>query len=231
MKITIDNYNGINVLRDDLLIGGTKSILMPYIIGDNSEYVYASPVYGGFQIALSAYCCSVGKTATIFCAKRNDLHPNTIKCIDYGANVVEVPYGYLAVVEKAAKDYCEKTGAIKLNFGANTKQNKDILKKRVVKVIDELGHEPKEIWCAIGSGTLVESILDATTKSNIYGVQVGMTYISNNDRLTVIEYPKPFDKPSQFKAQFPSTPNYDLKAYEMCVRMRQSDDVLFWNVM
>ena len=56
--ITIEQYKGVNVLRDDLLKGGTKSILMPSIIGDDLEYVYASPVYGGFQIALSAYCKS-----------------------------------------------------------------------------------------------------------------------------------------------------------------------------
>jgi hypothetical protein len=54
--IVIEKHKCVNVLRDDLLPGGTKSILMPSIIGDSLEYVYASPVYGGFQIALSAYC-------------------------------------------------------------------------------------------------------------------------------------------------------------------------------
>ena len=101
--ITIEQHKGVNVLRDDLLTGGTKSILIPSIIGDDLEYVYASPVYGGFQIALSAYCQSVNKKATIFCAKRKEMHPNTLKCIEYGAKVVEVPYGYLTVVEKHAE--------------------------------------------------------------------------------------------------------------------------------
>ena len=54
--ITIEQHKGVNVLREDLLVGGTKSILMPSIIGESQEYVNASPVYGGFQIALSAYC-------------------------------------------------------------------------------------------------------------------------------------------------------------------------------
>lgn len=229
--IRIDNYNGIKVLRDDLLIGGTKSVLMPTIIGDKSEYVYASPVYGGFQIALSAYCNSVGKKATIFCAKRNKLHENTMRCIAYGANVIQVPFGYLAVVEKASRDYCNETGAVKLSFGANTEINKAIIKERVRDVICKLGGEPKEIWCAIGSGTLVESIIDATDTAIIYGVQVGMKYEGYNPRLKIIKYPKSFDKISKFQCPFPSTPNYDLKAYEMCVKMRNSNDVLFWNVM
>lgn len=57
--LTLEKHKGITVLRDDLLTGGTKSILMPSIISDSDEYVYASPVYGGFQIALFAYCQKV----------------------------------------------------------------------------------------------------------------------------------------------------------------------------
>ena len=63
----IKDHYGIKVVRDDLLPGGTKSILLASI--DNpaiNEFVYASPVYGGFQIAISIYCKSVNKKATIF---------------------------------------------------------------------------------------------------------------------------------------------------------------------
>jgi len=90
-NIVIEKHYGIYVLRDDLLEGGTKSILMNKIDEPNiNEFVYASPVYGGFQIALSVYCKSVGKKATIFCAKRIEKHNNTKKCIDYGANIIEI---------------------------------------------------------------------------------------------------------------------------------------------
>ncbi len=83
-NITLEKHNGVIVLRDDLLPGGTKSILMDKILDEAySEYVYASPVYGAFQIALSIWCKNNNKKATIFCAKRNELHPNTIKCMRY----------------------------------------------------------------------------------------------------------------------------------------------------
>lgn len=229
--IKIEQHKGVNVLRDDLLTGGTKSILMPSIIGDDLEYVYASPVYGGFQIALSAYCQSVNKKATIFCAKRKEMHPNTLKCIEYGAKVVEVPYGYLTVVEKHAKDYCLLTGAKKLKFGANEPENKILIGNRMRNVISQLGNEPDEIWCAIGSGTLVDSILLATETAKIYGVQVGAEYTNTHERLTVLKYPKSFDKLSKFNEGFPSMPNYDLKAFELCIKHKQSKNVLFWNVL
>jgi hypothetical protein len=45
----------INIIRDDLLLGGTKGCIAEYIIlnNDYDTFIYASPVYGGFQISLS----------------------------------------------------------------------------------------------------------------------------------------------------------------------------------
>lgn len=226
----IEKHKGVNVLRDDLLKGGSKSVLMPHIVKDNHEYVYASPVYGGFQIALSAYCKSVGKKATIFCAKRKDKHENTIKCMSYGANVIEIPYGYLTVVEKRARDYTLLHKAHKIVFGAKKQKYKDILANRMRDVIEKIG-EPEEIWCAIGSGTLVDSILQATTKSIVNGVQVGAEYKDTHSRLVLHKYHRKFDKVSKQTPDFPSTANYDLKAWEYCLKYKKSNDAFFWNVL
>ena len=148
-SIIIEKHYGINVLRDDLLDGGTKSILLEGIekqYPDIMEYVYASPVYGGFQIALSAYCKKKGLKATIFCAKRKHKHTNTLKCIQYGANVIEVYPGYLSVVEKRARDYCEQKSPVhKFVFGANTPENINLISQRAKKVFHQLGSEPDEI--------------------------------------------------------------------------------------
>ena len=241
MSITIENHHNVFVLRDDLLPGGTKSILIKSIIDstpDKNEFVYASPVYGGFQIALSAYCQNNGKKATIFCAKRNTLHPNTLKCLDYGANVIQVPYGYLTVVEKHARLYCEgKPDVEKIIFGAGTADNQQLITQRTLDVFKQLGKEPDEIWCAVGSGTLISGISAACKTAKIYGVQVGTEFIppKGSHNIQMIKYEKPFDKPSKFKAPFPSVANYDLKAYEKCMEHINKTGpkdkcILFWNV-
>lgn len=241
MSITIETHNDKFVLRDDLLPGGTKSILMPAIIENKphiNEFVYASPVYGGFQIALSAYCQNNGKKATIFCAKRKTLHPNTLKCLDYGANVIQVPYGYLTVVEKHARLYCEgKPNVEKIIFGAGTAENQQLLTQRTLEVFKHLGKEPDEIWCAVGSGTLISGISAACKTAKVYGVQVGAEFTPPKGckNIEIIKYEKPFDKPSKFQAPFPSVANYDLKAYEKCVEhtsqtVSKDKCVLFWNV-
>lgn len=252
VHVIIETHNGINVLRDDLLIGGTKSILMSSIIKPEiDEYVYASPVYGGFQIALSAYCQSKNKKATIFCAKRNIKHKNTLKCMSYGATIVEVPYGYLSVVEKKAREYIQNSNKNieKIIFGANTAENKILISERVKEVIKHLGEEPDEIWCAIGSGTLISGILLAVSENvKVFGVQVGAEFkpppkptnqtntTNQYNNLTTIKYPKPFDYESKFKTDFPSTANYDLKAFELCVKYQENktdkeQNILFWNVL
>ena len=242
--------NNIYVLRDDMLAGGTKSVLMPHIIGDDDEYVYATPVYGGFQIALASYCKSVNIKATIFCAKRKVKHPNTLRCIELGARVVEVPHGYLSVVEKRARDYCDVSGATKINWGAKTDRNRVLLAQRMMHVEKIMEFKFDEVWCAVGSGLLAESIVMGTTSANVYGVQVGAEYKGTNftntyyrfknesldmQRLNILKYHKPFDKVSKYKAPFPSTPNYDLKAFEYCMEHQKNKNpktkVLFWNVL
>lgn len=54
MKITIEQHNGVSVLRDDLLPGGTKACFIGELLAPSFAcHVYASPVYGAFQIALA----------------------------------------------------------------------------------------------------------------------------------------------------------------------------------
>ena len=237
--IVIEQHYGINVLRDDLLEGGTKSILLDGIEQINphiTEYVYASPVYGGFQIALSAYCQKHGLQTTIFCAKRTTKHANTLQCIDYGANIIEVYPGYLSVVEKRAREYCEnKPHVQKLVFGANTPENIYKITQRAKQVIQQLTYEPDEIWVAVGSGTLVKGILEAVhkTKTKVYGVLVGADFEYSHPNLTLLTYPKSFEKESKIDVAFPSMANYDRKALELCLAHNRKVDskVLFWNVL
>ena len=259
MSIFIEKYeiqNGIYVLRDDLLPGGTKSILIDSLVHvcDNvNEIVYASPCYGGFQIALSIFCKNNNKKATIFCAKRKVRHPNTEICVQNGANVVEVPYGYLSVVEKHAREYMrarEPAVTLKIAFGANSPENINMIASRAKRVIETFhttyGTPPDEIWCAVGSGTLISGIIQAVDEMHskgsevsplkIYGVQVGKEFKGNNSpNVTIIVYPKPFEYTSKLKVNFPSMPNYDLKAFELCLEYNKNSHdnkkVLFWNVL
>lgn len=233
MKPIIEQHNGVYVLRDDLLPGGTKSIFMQTIVdGMTHEYVYASPVYGAFQIALSIYCKSVGKQATIFCAKRKQKHENTLLCEAHGAKIIEVPFGYLSVVEKHANIYCQETGAKKIQFGGGTDENIELISQRMRDCIDVLGFEPQNIFCAVGSGTLLQGIRRGTKRSYIHGVSVGGNFfLPFPGRTSIYKHPLKFEQKIKAVAPFQCSPNYDLKAWEFCMENKiENETNFFWNV-
>ena len=233
------------VVRDDVLPGGTKSVLLPYlshkaIQQGADELVYATPVQGGFQIALSAYCKQMGIKCTLFCAKRAKRHRHTEICMELGTKVVEIgPGGYLNVITARAEYYAQnKPGAMRIEFGGRDEKCIDILAERVTRVTDYLRGSITEIWCAIGSGTLCEAILRATEGTNIKvtGVAVGKDFDRPlNNRLRVIKYPRPFDWESKFELPFQSTPHYDRKAFtelieDLELHPRDNGKIVFWNV-
>lgn len=237
MDIILEQHCGFHVLRDDLLEGGTKSILANFIIQqhiDKDQFVYASPAVGGFQVALSIYCKLYNKQAIIFSAKRRSPHRHTLLCKDLGAIIADVSPGYLSVVQHRAKQFCYGNDqAHYIDFGAYSDIHIDLLSNRCEMVIDKLGYEPDEIWCAVGSGTLLSSILKATKTAHIYGVVVGADCHIVDPRVILIKYDKPFDYESKFPTPFPSNANYDRKAFETLMKYRNGYDrsILFWNVM
>lgn len=232
----IQKINNISIVRDDLLDGGSKSIIADYIIKQNiekEEFVYATSVFGGFQIALSIYCKKYNKQAIIFTARRKSKHKNTLLCEKLGATIIEVFPSYLTVIQSRAKKYCENNpDSVLINFGAL--DHVDILGKWISTVINIFEKEPDEIWCSVGSGTLLSAILRNTSFSNIIGVQVGRDVCIDDERLILIKYSKPFSVESSFDCPFPSNPNYDRKAFEILIKERGYDtdkNILFFNVM
>lgn len=227
-EIYIEKYENLIVLRDDKLKGGTKSIFIPRIIEKGKEeYVYASPVEGGFQIALSK---NFGERATIFVAKRNKRHKITEEVIKNGAKVVEVPYGYLSNVTSKAKKYVnEKKEKRKLiEWGGSS--NKSLITERIKAVIKETG-SVDEVWCAVGSGTLVQGIVEGVDKkTKVYGVQVGAEYKGKEyENLKIIKYKRSFNWECKLEVPFQSNANYDRKALEIALKEGKGK-VLFWNV-
>jgi len=225
--IVLEKYKNLIILRDDMLKGGTKSIFIPDILERGvDEYVYASPVEGGFQLALSE---CLGEKATIFVAKRATPFINQVIDRHYGAKVVQVPYGYLSNVTSKAKKYCEGRPNRKLIEWGGASYI-DLITQRAKQVLKKTGHL-NEIWCAIGSGTLVQGIMGAVPPSTqVYGIQVGAAYKgAKYPNLHVIVYPKPFKYESKLDLPFQSNRNYDRKVLEIALE-RATGKALMWNV-
>ena len=105
IKPLVIKHNNILVVRDDLFPGGTKARFISLLFNGADEVVYASPAEGGAQTALATVAKQIGKRATIFVAERTNPHDRTRMAEGLGANIMQVPYGYLSTVQKRAEEY------------------------------------------------------------------------------------------------------------------------------
>jgi Pyridoxal-phosphate dependent enzyme len=227
----------IKVVRDDLLPGGTKVRYFAELYRVHEHVVYASPAQGGAQLALACAARYYRRKATIFVAKRNEPHPRTLAARDAGAEVWQVPHGYLNVVQARARDYAADQRAMLLPFGADTPTAINIFKAAATRVRDELlrhDNAVDEVWCAAGSGTLARALQLAFVGSDIYAVQVGRD-VELPTPVTVVKYPLKFDDRCDAPCPFPSDPHYDRKAWDVCSKTyanrEHKPNVLFWNVL
>jgi len=216
-------HSGFLVVRDDLLAGGTKARVLSVLFGAAAEYVYASPVYGFAQIALAHVARQHGKRATIFCARRAVRHPRTLAAAAAGAEIVEIPAGYLNVVQARARAYCKLTGAELLPHGLDT----PALISALAAVARGLPVKPREVWAVAGSGVLLRALQEAWPAAQFFGVRIGGTPDVGRARLYVA--PEKFEQAARTLPPFPSCSNYDAKAWQF-IRQHARPGALFWNV-
>lgn len=219
----VEIVDGILVVRDDLIIGGTKRRAIKTLIGHWHEYVYASPVQGFAQVALALAARDAGKKATVFCAKRSQRHELTIEAESFGAEIIEVPNARMNVVKARARAYCLETGAKLLPFGLNDPAFIEAL----ADVARALNVQPVEVWSVSGSGVLTRALQLAWPDAACHAVKVGAK--SDIGRATEHVAPEPFDQDAKEPPPFPSCRNYDAKAWQF-VRRLAKPGALFWNV-
>lgn len=222
-KPVIEKQGKVLVLRDDLIQGGTKRRVLPGLLTGATEFVYASPVYGYAQIALAHACREAGYQATVFVAKRNELHPRTKEAVKAGAKVVQVPYGYLSNVQAKARAYAETMGAKLMPFGIDTPEMAAGLRR----VAESACIEPREVWTVAGSGTLSRALQSVWPSARFYAVRIGPAI--EGMRAEVLQAPEKFEQDANIKPPFPSCSNYDAKAWRF-IQQRASEGALFWNV-
>lgn len=216
-------HEGILVVRDDLLHGGTKRRALVHLLHPGQEYVYASPAAGYAQVALAYACRDVGASCTVFTAKRKTLHHLTAEAQSHGAKVVLVPYGYLSHVQAAAQRYSAVTAATVLPFGLDT----EAMRGQIAHVAHGLGVAPQEVWTVAGSGALTRALQQAWPWARFYAVQIGRT--PDIGRSTLYQAPERFEDRASVCPPFPSSAWYDAKAWRF-IRQYAMPGALFWNV-
>ncbi len=224
----IREHDGILVVRDDLIEGGTKVRVAPRLLSSSDEWVFAGPAQGYAQLALAIACEEQGKRAVFFTAKRSKPLPLTMRAMVHGLRVVQVPYGRISHVQAKARAYCEASGATFIELGLKLPGMEDAL----VELASALPIEPPaEVWVTAGSGTLCRALGRAWPGAAMNAVQIGMTpHLPEGTRLFVApeQFSERFSGP---EPPFPSAEFYDAKAWRfVSEHARRDGRALFWNV-
>lgn len=221
----ITTHQGIRVLRDDDVFGGTKRRALARVLKTlpYDEFVYASPAYGFAQIALAAAASDIGKKATICVAKRKRQHPRTQAAVLAGANLIEVDHGYLSHTQARAKAYAEENGAHYVEFGLDNQAFIDAL----ADIARETGENPTEVWTVAGSGVLTRALQQAWPEAEFHAVQIGKD--PDIGKARAYQAPEKFEDPAKHPPPFESCDSYDAKAWQF-IEKHASPGALFWNV-
>ena len=243
------------VIRDDLLIGGTKQRgLLPFLLlpefDNTNKFVYAGPIYGYAQLALSFCSKLLGKQAVIFVAEQRNkkLHILTKKAMQHGALVHRVyPNTSLAAVGFASKQYINSLNVSvdeiqNMPFGLDCTQFEMILKMQLERALprDLLIKNPKRMWSVIGSGLLLKVFYKVLPNTHFLVVRVGKS-ISTEIRemfnpekeeagnATFYNSPLSFWEDAETLPPYPSVPNYDAKLWDLVLKYGENGDYI-WNV-
>ena len=212
-KPVLRTYGKNVVVRDDLLFGGTKMRWVYDVCRENPEvreWCFAGPAWGGASIATTSVCFDLGLRCTQFYAWRKELCQRQLVCDRLGARLVHIKPGYLTNVRaKARKDVAERSDARLIDWGVPGSMGAI---ERIARQIPTEGLS--EVWCAYGSGTLLEALYNIFKPKGlrICVVVVGAPITDKNRALAdvVVEYPKPFKWRYPGFVPYPSCRHYIL---------------------
>jgi hypothetical protein len=227
-------HEGIFVVRDDLLHGGTKRRVAHLVLNGKEEYVYASTVHGYAQLALAIVCQEYAKKLTLFVAKRpaKGLHELTREAQSLGARIVEVwPQPRLSYVRAEARRYVaeERSTRHEVPFGLATPEVLAALADVAREAQRASGLEPPtEVWTAAGSGTLSRALQLAWPDADFHAVAVEA---SDPDvgRAELHRAEGNFSRPAKILPPFPTVKNYDGYCWEWIKNLARPG-AWFWNV-
>jgi tRNA1(Val) A37 N6-methylase TrmN6 len=232
-KPVIENWEGFQVVRDDLLAHGSKERFIDFMVktAKETEFVFgASNKVGWGAISLSAVCRKYNKKAVFFMAKTANPTWHQQEVLRLGGRIEWVANGMLNVTQARAREYASKNPQKRrlLPIGL---EDETVLGS-IIKVAQGMKIAPKEVWTVASSGTLSRGLQLAFPDAKFYAVQTGHTLTAESaGRAKVFVSPYKFDKPVKLAdaPAYPSEVFYDAKLWQF-VRKYGVKGALIWNV-
>lgn len=225
---TITEHDGILVVRDDLIPGGTKRRVLSELFNDMAakELVYPSIPYGSGPVAVAYSARDTGRKAVLFYPhrKRENWSAQMVEAEAAGAKIILVKGGNLKTLAKRARDYAAThEGARCLELGFDTPEYIE----KLAKIARALPITPTEVWCASGTGTISRALQKAWPNAEHHAVIIDdRAEVGKAKRHTVA---KDFNEAAAAKPPFPASSHFEAKAWDT-IKREGKRGTLFWNV-
>ena len=206
------------------------------------EFVYAGPIYGYAQVALSYVANILGKKATLFLEKKRPMWPLTKAASKYDPKIIEIKKNpVLKKVQNKAEEYVNRIKQEKgddyiclLPFGLGSEEYIDILAKQITIALPEnlRNNDPSRMWVVAGSATLLNALYRVFPKTFFNVVQVGKKVWPDQLDLTrtkLIISDEKFFNVAEIQPPYPTVKTYDAKLWKYVLEMGKDGDYV-WNV-
>jgi len=209
------------VLRADLAPGGLKAFGGERVIAEtpHDTLVYCAPRQGHAPDAIAMLAEMYEKKCVFFC-------PASTQVSDHQAALFAYPHvdvrffkiAAMPVLNSYAKKWAEENKAQYLPFGLTGNSFVTAGLVNMAKmVVEQIGSEPTEIWCAVSTGTMVRALQIGWPGAQAHGVAVARNIHKGEiGEAKVVSATMPFLKPhaAAKNMPFPTTAAYDAKAWD-----------------
>jgi hypothetical protein len=219
----IEIYDGVKVVREDLLEVGSKARAGEALIANckSDTIVYVQPRFGYAGVSLTQLCKKYNKKLILFMPSSKEVSEHQAYCIENGCEYHFHRIAAMPNLNIIAKNYARQIGAFFIPLGLKHPLVTAMIIKTAIKI-----DEPESFWTAFSTGVLNRSLQIAWPNSKANGLAVARNIQDGEKgRANVISHYQNFQTNSNIFPPFPSASNYDAKVWEY---LKPGD--LFWNV-
>jgi len=241
IKRIIHNEKKLNVISDNMVIGGTKTrAILPYLklLFRHSPkinsllYLGASNGYAQVAFAYSLYLLKSNITLKIyFQDTKLDEAVQLMKLAKYiyphtKYVVLKKPFREIwPLIEKEKED---NPNAYHVQFGLNEEVYLQGLQTSLQKQLINYPNKIKTLWIVGGSGALFNTLYSVLPETIFYVVQVGKELNVDKERVVIHKSTYPLYSAIKVKVPYPTLKSYDGKIWEFMNEFNDGDYI--WNV-
>lgn len=196
------------------------------------EVVTCGTTHGYGQVAVALCCKQVGLLCTIFLPKTFPRTSMTNLALELSANIKDMDnYPSIGKLTQQVINYCSNDKFKKIiNLGLD---HPDFIQAVADNIELNKGNiNPKRIWLAVGSGTLLRAIHKVFPNCHFCIVQVGRHIypdILEGIKHTIYKCSQPFTEKTKVIPPYTSLHNYDAKVWQFVIKYGEDGDYI-WNV-